>query len=442
MSRPLSRAIPAAALIAAAGFALLYGDYRAEVTNHREVMLARGQTVLDALAAGIRAQGRMGRYRPERLSAIFEELLQTPEITGLELRAENGSVISSAGEAPPLPAIRPGAPQWTSDHLVIAGQPVLLGSGHGLGPGPGRGWGRAAQADGWEAFPSGPYLLTATLDTSAMLEEIRGDRLRLGLFSGVMLIAVASGVAALLSRSRRRALDAALQASQERIAHQEHLTHLGAGLAHETKNPLGIVRGLAQLISHSSQSPEAHAENRTRALQMLDEIDRTIGQINSFLALARPKNPDVGPVHLATFFEGLMPLVRSEAQQRHLTLGFHDAGLTIAADVELLRRALLNLVLNAFRACQPNDEIRISAQKMGHTVRLTVSDTGCGIAPEDLGLVTEPYFTRFEGGSGLGLSLVKQIAQAHGWQLCIASDLGQGSQISLEGIQELKADVR
>jgi signal transduction histidine kinase len=65
---------------------------------------------------------------------------------------------------------------------------------------------------------------------------------------------------------------------------------------------------------------------------------------------------------------------------------------------------------------------------------LRVSDTGCGIAPDDLPRVTEAYFTRFSGGSGLGLSMVDQIAAAHGWRLRITSVMGQGTQAALEGI--------
>ena len=72
------------------------------------------------------------------------------------------------------------------------------------------------------------------------------------------------------------------------------------------------------------------------------------------------------------------------------------------------------------------------------TIELDASAHGCGIAPEDVGQVTEPYFTRFEGGSGLGLSIVKQIAQAHGWEVNVSSDLGHGTRVSLDGIDEVE----
>lgn len=198
-----------ATLVVATSFLLLYRDYRSKVVNHREIMLARGQTVLDALTAGIRAQGRMGRYRPARLSTIFEELADTPDIVGLELRTQKGSVISSGGDTQHLPDMKPGTPLWGDNRLVMVCEPLLLGHGPGRGlgyrrgQGGGRGW--PGEIDDWESFPSGPYVLTATLDTGAMLEEIRWDRFRSSVSLGVILIAVILGTLAVLSRARRRA---------------------------------------------------------------------------------------------------------------------------------------------------------------------------------------------------------------------------------------------
>ena len=88
----------AAILAMAASAVLLHADSRSEAENHRRVMLARAQTALDALAAGIRAQGRMGRYRHDRLSLIFEELAAAPDVSGVVLRAVDGVVVASGGE--------------------------------------------------------------------------------------------------------------------------------------------------------------------------------------------------------------------------------------------------------------------------------------------------------------------------------------------------------
>ena len=114
------RVLLVAALVAATSLLLIHRDYQSQVGNHREVMLARGRTVLDALTAGIRAQGRMGRYRPERLSAVFEELADTPDIVGLDLRTQEGIVISSGGEMANLPQAGVEKPLWPTGRMVMA----------------------------------------------------------------------------------------------------------------------------------------------------------------------------------------------------------------------------------------------------------------------------------------------------------------------------------
>ncbi|HIJ72598.1 MAG TPA: hypothetical protein HPP83_00720 [Candidatus Hydrogenedentes bacterium] len=433
-----------AAMVAATGFVLLYHDHQSVVASHREIMLARGQTVLDSLTAGIRAQGRMGRYRPDRLSAIFAELADTPDIIGLELRTQKGAVISSGGETPGFREASPRGPLWQKDRLIMVCEPLLLGHGPGGGfgfgaaQGGGQGWrrsrGEPPGMEGWEPFPTGPYLLTATLDTSAMKDKIRGEQIRFIVSTCVALLAVLLGASFLLAWVRQRDLRTALLVARERTAQQEHLTRLGAGLAHETKNPLGIVRGQAQLIADSSDSEE----NRARAATIVDETDRSVRQISSFLCLARPQEATVAAIDLDEFMKGFLHLIEEEAREKNIRLNSIRSGLRIWGDKELLRRAMLNLIINAFRACKSGDEIKVTAERNAGSVSLSVTDSGCGISQEDLAHVTEPYFSRFEGGSGLGLSLVKQIAMAHDWELDITSCPGQGTRVSLDGIDEVK----
>ncbi len=93
----------------------------------------------------------------------------------------------------------------------------------------------------------------------------------------------------------------------------------------------------------------------------------------------------------------------------------------------MLRRALLNLLINALRACREGDTISLWALAEGGLAMLVVADTGAGIAPEDLARVREPYFTRFPGGTGLGLAIVDQIARSHGWGFTLESTPGEGT---------------
>jgi signal transduction histidine kinase len=489
--------IPAAVLVAAAGLLILFRLNRIEERAAQRVMLERGDTVLNSLTAGIRAQSRRGRYRSEQLDAIFSELSGAPGIVGLELRSEHGDVIAQGGSAVLFPVLVPGYPIWEESFLVMACEASFTyeppGGSHGRdrggpwgkggpprhergrpgeepspgwggphgerppnseegsppdgerdpnrerGPGQGRGPGRGHPPEGFgpmdlegfeggKPWESGTYVLTVVLDTRPMGEEIARARLRLAMGAGIGLLALVSGVAALLARNRQRKMQTELLLATEQVAQSEKLARMGAGLAHETKNPLGVVRGLAQGIGSDTA---ASAETKRVARDIVDEADRTVGQINSFLAMARPENPELRPIELNDFFERFGPLLEAETAGEEVAIVCEGNGLCILADEDLLRRALLNLTINASRACHGNGRIRIEARQEDGKAAITVADTGCGIAPEDLPHVTEPYFTRFEGGCGLGLSIVEQTVRVHGWTLDIHSTPREGTRVTL-----------
>lgn len=481
--------ILAAVTLAAASLLAFWRMYTVEEAVQRRIVIERGQTILNALAAGIRAQTRMGRYRPERLTPIFDELAQTPGILGLQLVDEGGRAVAMGGTAAQIPNLTPGVPLWDRARFALATktefvgrEPHWLGGQGGAGPprdgegfrggGPGpfrRGRLPADDEDGLgleketepleEAVrpprPEGPpgdlrrggplrespdeeegmvpwgmgtYTLTVVLDTKDMQTALQRVRMQLGLAAAGALTAIALGMLVVRAQMRHRHLRVELAAANERAAYHEKLAQLGAGLAHETRNPLGVVRGLAQSIE---QSPDAGVAVKRMASSIVDEADRTVGQISSFLSLARPKEPLAKPLDLDAFFAGFLPLLQAEAKDTGVAVVYHASGLRIMADEDLLRRLLLNLTINAIKACGERGEVVLEAR----AGRLSVKDTGCGIAAEDLARVTDPYFGRFEDGTGLGLTIVDQIARGHGWALRIESTPGQGTRVSLDGIR-------
>ncbi len=417
----------AVACIASASFYSIFSSCRAEIDSHRRVLSERGQTVLDALKAGILAHGRMGRYRGDKLTIIFDELARSPDILALELRDPDGQVIASGGRLKALPGTPPEKPCWTEDKLVLASRVDLLEAcGHG-----GEGRGGADDMEKWAPFRTGVYVLTAVLDGSEVRDAIRRHRIHFVFSLAVTFGALGLGVFSLLLMLKRKSLAEELENARERAVRQEQVARLGAGLAHETKNPLGIVRGLAQAVGECSQK---ECPSKGYARQIVDEVDRVIGGINSFLALARPKEAVPVRLDLDAFFNRFLPVVQMDVAAAQAEVSYCPCGFCVLADEDLLRHALLNLILNALRASKPGQAVRVDAERSGTVLSLRVSDAGCGIAPEDLPRVTEPYFTRFAGGSGLGLPIVEQIAASHGWRLRITSAVGQGTQAALEGL--------
>ncbi len=429
-----------AVCVAVAAIGLLYYNYQSEAASHRRVMLERGEAVLDAFTGGVRAQGRMGIQRADRLQTMLEEMADSPSIRAARIAAEGESFAEVSSLDGPIPETRPGAPLWREDGLVLARETragVGMGPGRGLGrgmgqePGPGAGRGPGAVEEGFSPAP-GPFILTVVLDTVDLEMELARHRRQFLFASGLVGLVSAMGAAALYFWLRRREMVLALLAARERAAHHEQLAQLGAGLAHETKNPLGAVRGFAQTIASAEDaSPEA----RTAAGHIIDEADRTVGHINAFLTLARPLEPELAPVDVDAFYAELQPILETETTGTGAVIVLEPTGLTIDADAQLLRRALLNLVSNAVRACGAGGTVTLGGHGEHGGAALWVADTGSGIAPEDLPRVTEPYFSRAPGGTGLGLAVADRIARNHGARLVVDSAPGQGTRVSLVGFR-------
>lgn len=414
--------------MAAASFVAIIGSYRSDLFSHRTVVTERGQTVLDALRAGILAHGRMGRFHQDRLAIILEELARESDILAIEMRDPDGKVLATGGRIGVLPAELSEKPFWNANTLALSSHVEFKETCERCCARSGLGNDEAAK---WEPFRNGLYTLAVMLDATEVDQAVKRHRLQLVFSLAATFGALGLGLFSVLLMLKRTRLAAELERERERSSRQEQLAHLGAGLAHETKNPLGIIRGLAQAVGSSSDEA---CPCEDYAKKIVDEVDRVIGGINSFLALARPKEAVFAEIDLDAFFNTFLPLVQMDASAAGVEVLYRPCGCRIRADGELLRRALLNLILNALRASQPGQSVRIESERTDDALALRVSDSGCGITAEDLPRVTEPYFSRFSGGSGLGLPIIEQIAAAHGWRLRLRSEVGRGTQATLEGI--------
>lgn len=424
----------AAVLVAAVASSLLYVDFLGARQAQRRIVVERAYTLLNSLAAGIRAQSRMGRYRPERLSAIFEEVGAGPGVLGLRLEGPSGGLLASAGPNPAFETPRQPGVGWHGEYMTASTDVRFTGRRGPPEEGRGRrGW--YTHDDALEEHPwdEEDYRLAVALDTRPMQTEIRRSAVGRLIIALALAAAAALGAVLAANRLRQRDLRAELALARERSAHLERLAQLGAGLAHETKNPLGVVRGLAQSIV---DTPGTQADVKRMASDIVDEADRTVRQISTFMKLARPEPPAPGTIDLDVFFEAFLPLLRTEAAGTSVTVDYEPAGVTVLADEALLRRALLNLVSNAVRACGDRGQVTIAAGQREGTTVLTVTDTGRGIPAENLERVTEPYFTTEADGHGLGLAIVQEIADAHGWLIEFESAQGAGTRVTLRNIQE------
>jgi PAS domain S-box-containing protein len=210
-------------------------------------------------------------------------------------------------------------------------------------------------------------------------------------------------------------------------------------MSHELRTPLNAILGFGQLLERAplDERPHRHAEHVVKGgrhlLTLIDEV-LEITQIESGNI-----SISVEPLLLTRAVEDTVELIRSIADHRGISI---EADLTavadlyVMADAQRLKQVLLNLLANAVKYNSPDGSIRVSAAEEGETIALGVSDTGAGIAAEDLPRVFTPFDrlgaeTSDIEGTGLGLALARGLAEAMGGSLDATSELGTGSTFKL-----------
>lgn len=251
--------------------------------------------------------------------------------------------------------------------------------------------------------------------------------------SAIALVAVAGLGAAWRSVVRSGELELRLVRASETNARLREMNLAAAGLAHETRNPLNIVRGLAQLIAQDSAAPD---EVRARSRQIAEEVDRVTGRLVEFIDYSRPREPKPAPVQLATVVRDVMRTLDGDREEKAVEFSLSGPDLVVEADESLLRQVLFNLMLNAVEAVDHGGRIEVKVEKAGpDEAAFEVRDNGPGV-PEGLReAIFRPYFTTHKEGTGLGLAVVRQIVLAHRWEIaCLAGD-GSGARFRVTGMK-------
>ncbi len=217
------------------------------------------------------------------------------------------------------------------------------------------------------------------------------------------------------------------------IHQAERLAALGemvASVSHEIKNPLGIIRSTSELLGAMPEADEPHK----RLSRVITEESTRLNQIvTEFLDFARPEVPNPHECHLEGIIGRLISFMRPELDKRGVKVedNLNGRSLKLFADQELLYRAFLNILINAMESMEDGGRIVIRVEKERNLYCIEFEDTGCGISEENTDRVLEPFFTTKQKGSGLGLSIVKKIIEAHGGIIDIQSRERGGTQITV-----------
>lgn len=209
---------------------------------------------------------------------------------------------------------------------------------------------------------------------------------------------------------------------------------LAAGIAHEIGTPLSVVRARAEHTAAKLGEAHPQAAGLRVIVEQIDLVARTIRELLDF---SRVRSVAPRSVVLAPVARAVADLLRFEAQRRKVSVevGVAEELPRLAADPDQLQQALVNLVMNACDACEVGGKVQVRARpEPGEMVRIEVSDDGCGIAEEHRNQVFDPFFTTKKRGqgTGLGLTVVAQIARSHGVQVELESRPGRGTRVSLQ----------
>ncbi|WP_447977546.1 ATP-binding protein [Candidatus Nitrospira bockiana] len=234
----------------------------------------------------------------------------------------------------------------------------------------------------------------------------------------------------------RRSLEDSLhtiRVQHDELVRKEKLASVGqllAALAHDLRNPLGVIRSSAQLVLEEHQ-PDDIKQEVTRYI--IDEVDKLTHRINDFLRYARQKPPEPKPISPEALVKSAVWQWKAQGGHERLSVvtQFQDGLPDLCVDPDQVKEALVNLLVNAREAMPNGGRVTIRAYTDGNAVLIEVADTGCGISEAHLHRIFEPFFTTKDYGTGLGLTNVKRLIEDNGGAIEVESELGKGSRFSL-----------
>jgi two-component system, NtrC family, sensor histidine kinase HydH len=227
-----------------------------------------------------------------------------------------------------------------------------------------------------------------------------------------------------------------LQRAQDELLVAARFASIGevaAGVAHEVRTPLGILRSSAQLLGRMVPKERPEAEELLGTI--IGEVDRLDRVIAELLQLARPHEPLIEPTLLAPVLSRALDLVEPQAREKQLALHRElDAEQRPAqCDPDQIYQVALNLIVNAVQILRRGGSITVRTASAGNgRVAFEVSDDGPGIPADLREQIFTPFFTTRDGGTGLGLALVQRVVQAHKGRVTVASQVGRGTTFRVE----------
>ena len=287
--------------------------------------------------------------------------------------------------------------------------------------------------------PMGPEQKAPVMGALELTQDITDDYERVLALQGIIVVmcllsaVLLFGVLHLLIQRAERVLAERMQKNrqlQDELHSNERLVSMGrvvASIAHEIRNPLGIIRSSAELLQRRTATADKGTARILGAIY--DESVRLSQTVNDFLDYARPRKPREDLADAALVLEQALAFLEGEFSRRGITVERDlEPGLYVVGDKDLLYRAFYNILVNGQQALDGPGIIKVSGrhaeaapaeagQQPAPEVVLEFLDSGPGFEPESLSSLLDPFFTTKEGGTGLGLPIVQSIITGHGGRI-------------------------
>lgn len=221
-----------------------------------------------------------------------------------------------------------------------------------------------------------------------------------------------------------------LEATEESLRRKDRLAALGemsAGLAHEIRNPLGVISSSAQLLQSQLAT---QSDSQVQLLEVIrEESVRLNNLVSDFLKFGRPSKPDRNCCDLTQLVQRTVAHLKPIAQDNNVQFDLDPPPqqLHVNADAAMIQQLLLNLLLNAIEACSDGGNVLIQLHTIDQQAKIAITDNGCGIDTKALPSIFNPFVTTKDCGTGLGLATAHSIAESHGGTIEVTSKVGQGS---------------
>lgn len=224
-----------------------------------------------------------------------------------------------------------------------------------------------------------------------------------------------------------------IKSLQDQVARNERLKELGsvaAGVAHEIRNPLSSIRGLAAYLASRTQRSDKEYEAASVIVNEVSRLEQVVSQLLSF---TRPLKPELRAERIDKVIKRVIQLGEADinAKKAKLIVENKAHNQEVAINADLITQSLLNLIINSTQAIDEGGKITISVISENGIMRIKVTDDGPGIATEDSTKIFTPYFTTRPTGSGLGLAITRQIVKAHGGDIFYEGVPDQGATFTI-----------